>query len=216
MRRSPNCACSRRNGYLTIAELWRNGIDGYISKIVAAGSISKVVADPDKNTVAPDRLSSLAGLCAASLAITLSLPPTASADPPSWNGEYAITFMVGPKSGTSMAAGDPEVQHTDTYGFRSSCTSGKCIATIISGPPPSNPTVPQPVEFSWDGSSWTQVSDFQWDCMMPDTTIQWSPARSNVRYTPQPNGTLAGVMHTDILSGPCHGWVEIDMTAERA
>ena len=60
------------------------------------------------------RLSSLVGLCAASLAIALSLPPTASADPPSWNGEYAITFIVGPKSGTSMAAGQPEGQYTDT------------------------------------------------------------------------------------------------------
>ena len=129
--------------------------------------------------MAPDRLSSLVGVCAASLVIALSLPPTAAADTPSWNGVYTITFLVGPKSGTSLAAGDPEEQHTDTYGFRSSCTSGKCTATIISGPPPSNPTVPQPVQFTWDGSSWTQVSDFQWDCMMPDTTIQWSPARSN-------------------------------------
>ena len=165
--------------------------------------------------MAPDCLSTLVGLCAAPLAIALSLPQTASADTPSWNGEYAIKFMVGPKDGTSMAAGDPEGQHTETYGFRSSCTSGKCVATIVSGPPPSNPTVPQPVQFTWDGSSWTQVSEFQWDCMMHDTTIQWAPARSNVRYTPQANGTLAGVMHTDILSGPCQGWIEMDMTAER-
>ncbi len=84
--------------------------------------------------MAPDRLSSLVGLCAASLAITLSLPPTASADPPSWNGEYAITFIVGPKDGTSMAATQPEGQYTDNYGFRSSCTSGTCTATITSGP----------------------------------------------------------------------------------
>jgi hypothetical protein len=108
-----------------------------------------------------NRLSSLIGLCAPSLAIAaLSVFPTASADPPSWNGEYAITFIVGPKSGTSIAAGQSEVQYTDTYAFRSSCTSGKCTATIISGPPPRNPTVPQPVQFTWDGSSWTQVSDF--------------------------------------------------------
>ena len=164
----------------------------------------------------PDRLSSFVGLCAASLAIALSLPPTASADPPSWNGEYAITFMVGPKSGTSMAVGDPESQHTENYGFRSSCASGKCIATIISGPPPTNPTVPQPVQFTWDGSSWTQVSDFQWDCMMPDTTIQWNPARANVRYTPQPDGSLSGIMHTEIFSGACQGTIDMDMRAERA
>ena len=163
-----------------------------------------------------DRLSSFVGLCAASLAAALSLPPTASADPPSWNGEYAITFIVGPKDGTSVAASQAEVQYTDTYGFRSSCTSGKCIATIISGPPPRNPTIPQPVQFTWDGSSWTQASEFQWDCMMPDTTIEWDPARSQVRYTPQPDGTLSGTMHTDILNGTCHGTLEMNMTAERA
>src|SRR5262249_17827728 len=161
----------------------------------------------------PHGLNSLVGLFAAPLAIALSLAPTAFADAASWNGQYAITFMVGPKSGTSMAVGGPHVQHSGTYGFRSSCANGKCTATIVSGLPTSTPTVPQPVQFTWDGSSWTQVSDFQWDCMMPDTTIQWSPARSNVRYTPQANGTLAGVMHTDILSGPCQGWIEMDMTA---
>jgi hypothetical protein len=166
--------------------------------------------------LAPDRLSRVAGWCVASLALALTLAPAASADQPSWNGQYAITFMVGPKSGTSMAAGDPEGQHTETYGFKSSCTGGKCTATIVSGPPPSNPTVPQPVQFTWDGSSWTQVSDFQWDCMMPDTTIQWAPAHSTVHYTPQADGTLAGVMHTDIASGPCKGSIEINMTAVRA
>ena len=114
-----------------------------------------------------------------------------------------------------MAAGDPEVQYTDTYGFSSSCTSGKCIATIISGPPPRNPTVPQPVQFTWDGSSWTQVSDSQWDCMMPDGTIQWDPARGEVRYTPRSDGSLWGTMHTEIVSGACQGTVDMHMTAER-
>jgi hypothetical protein len=37
----------------------------------------------------------------------------------------------------------------------------QCTATIIGGPAPRNLTVPQPVQFTWDGSSWTQVSDFQ-------------------------------------------------------
>jgi hypothetical protein len=166
--------------------------------------------------MAPHRLSRLLGLCAASLAIALLLAATASADTASWNGEYAITFIVGPKSGTSVAAGQPEAQYTDTYTFRSNCTSGKCTAMIIGGPPPRNPTVRQPVEFTWDGSSWTQVSDFQWDCMMPDATIQWNPARADVRYTPQPDGTLSGTMHTEILSGACQGTLDMNMTAERA
>jgi hypothetical protein len=161
------------------------------------------------------RLSRFVALCAAPLAGALPLAATAGADQPSWNGRYAITFMVGPKSGTSLAAGDPEEQHTETYGFQSSCAGGKCTATIVSGPPPTNPTVPQPVVFTWDGSSWRQVSDFQWDCMMPDTTIQWNPAHAEVHYTPQPDGSLAGVMHTEIASGACKGTIDMNMTAVR-
>ncbi len=38
---------------------------------------------------------------------------------------------------------------------------------------------------------------------MPDTTIEWSPARADVRYMPQPDGALSGIMHTEILSGTC-------------
>ena len=67
------------------------------------------------------------------------------------------------------------------------------------------------------GSSWTQVSDFQWTGLTHDTTIQWSPARSNVRYTPQADEQCpAGVMHTNISSGRGQGWIEMGMTAERA
>jgi hypothetical protein len=163
-----------------------------------------------------DRVRSLVGLSTAPVVLALSLSPAASADAASWNGEYAITFIVGPKAGTSIAAGQPEGQYTDTYTFESRCSDGKCTATIIGGPPPSNPTVPQPVQFTWDGSSWTQVSDFQWDCMMPDETIQWSPAHADVRYTPQPDGSLSGTMRTEIASGACQGTVEMNMTAERA
>ena len=50
---------------------------------------------------------------------------------------------------------------------------------------------------------------------MVDITIQWSPARSNVRYTPKTTEHLPASA-TDILSGPCQGWIEMDMTAERA
>ena len=160
-------------------------------------------------------VSALAGLCAVSVATAMWLPSAASADPASWNGDYAITFIVGPKGGTSVAAGQPEQQHTETYGLQSSCASGKCTATITSGPPPSNPTVPQPVRFTWDGSAWTQASDFQWQCMMPDGSIQWNPAHAEVRYTPQADGSLAGTMHTEIFSGACQGTVDMNMTAER-
>jgi hypothetical protein len=161
------------------------------------------------------RLCRIVGLCAAPLAVALWISPVALADSPSWNGEYAITFIVGPKAGTSIAAGQPEGQYTDTYGFESSCAGDKCTATIVSGPPSRNPTVPQPVRFTWDGSSWTQSSEFQWDCMMPDQMIEWNSARADVRYTPQPDGSLAGTMHTEILSGTCQGSLDISMLAER-
>src|SRR5262245_39548157 len=106
---------------------------------------------PEEIPMTRDRVNSLVGLCAGSIAIALPLSAPSSADPPSWNGAYAITFIVGPKSGTSIAAGQSEVQYTDTYEFRSGCTSGKCTATIVGGPAPRNPTVPQPVQFTWDG-----------------------------------------------------------------
>jgi hypothetical protein len=64
------------------------------------------------------------------------LAPMGYADPASWDGQYAITFIVGPKDGTSIAAGQSEVQYTDTYTFSSTSATGKCIATIIGGPPP--------------------------------------------------------------------------------
>ena len=165
--------------------------------------------------MAPDRLSSLVGLCAASLAIALSLPPTASADPPSWNGEYAITFVMSVQSPglawrpVSLRCSTPIPTHSLELYERK--VPPRSLAALRRGP-----TVPQPVQFTWDGSSWTQVNDFQWDCMMPDeTTIQWNPARADVRYTPQLDGSLSGTMHTEILSGACQGTVEMHMTAER-
>jgi hypothetical protein len=51
--------------------------------------------------------------------------------------------------------------------------------------------------------------------MMPDTSIQWNPARGETRYTPRPDGSLSGTMHTQILSGACQGTLDINMTAER-
>jgi hypothetical protein len=139
--------------------------------------------------MAPDRLTGFAGVSALSLAIALQVSPTAFADNPSWNGQYAITFMVGPKAGTSMAVGDPETQHTETYGFSSSCTNGKCVATIVSGPPPTNPTVPQPVQFTWDGKSWSQTNDFQ--CRRADT--ESCSAGAGTRPTPPGNSLRCGL-----------------------
>ncbi len=51
---------------------------------------------------------------------------------------------------------------------------------------------------------------------MPDGTIQWSPARADVRYTPQSDGSLSGTLHTEIMSGAGQGTLDMNMTAERA
>ena len=51
---------------------------------------------------------------------------------------------------------------------------------------------------------------------MPDGAIQWNPARGDVRYTPQLDGSLSGSMHTEILNGACQGTVEMQMMAEHA
>jgi hypothetical protein len=36
-----------------------------------------------------------------------------------------------------------------------------------------------------------------------------------VRYTPQPDGSLSGTMHTEIFSGACQGTIDMNMTAQR-
>jgi len=104
-------------------------------------------------------------VCVASLGIALFLSPTAPADPPSWHGEYAITSSFGQSRG--LAGGrQPEVQYTDTVRIPSSCTSGNCTARSLA-PCAQEPDVPGTGSIHLDGSSWTQVSDFQWDCMIP-------------------------------------------------
>jgi hypothetical protein len=156
----------------------------------------------------------LVALAAVPLAAALCGAPTAAAVPvPSWNGPYQISFFDVAKQGTSMAAIQSEKQHTETYVFSTSCSNGPCVATIVGGPPPTNPTVPQPVQYTWDGTAWTQTNDFRWDCLWADGTIEWNPARAVVRYTPQADGSLNGTWHTDILSGTCEGTVDMQMRA---
>jgi hypothetical protein len=148
----------------------------------------------------------------ASTALVLA-PGAIAAPAPSWNGPYQISFFDAAKDGTSMAAIQPEKQYTDTYVFSTNCSNGPCVATIVGGPAPRNPTVPQPVQYTWDGTAWTQTNDFRWDCLYADGTIEWNPARAVVRYTPQADGSLNGTWHTDILSGTCQGTVDMQMRA---
>lgn len=156
----------------------------------------------------------LAAAASVGAAAALGLAPAAFAGGvPTWDGTYAVTFLVDQKTGTSVAATQGETRYADNYTFDTSCTGGSCVTTIVAGPAPRNSTVPQPVRFTWNGSAWTQSSNFQWNCLMPDGSIQWNPATSQVAYTPQPDGTLTGRWHTDIASGACRGTVDIAMTA---
>ena len=156
----------------------------------------------------------MAGAASVGAVAALGLAPAAVAGGvPIWDGPYAVTFFVDQKSGTSVAATQPETRYTDNYAFDTSCSSGSCVATIVGGPTPRNSTVPVPVTFTWSGSAWTSTTNYQWNCLMPDGSIQWNPASSQVAYTPQSDGTLAGRWHTDIASGACEGTVDIAMAA---
>ena len=157
----------------------------------------------------------MAGAASMGAVAALGLAPAASAGGvPIWDGTYTVTFFVDQKSGTSVAATQTENRYTDTYTFDTSCSGGSCVVTIVGGPAPRNSTVPVPVTFTWDGSAWSSDTNFQWNCLMPDGSIEWNPAYAQVAYTQQADGSLSGRWHTDISSGACQGTVDITMAAE--
>src|SRR5512135_1107510 len=123
------------------------------------------------------RIGGLVAAAAVSLGASVCLAPPALADP-SWNGRYEITFFTAQKSGTSMAANQPESMHVDVYMFSSACSGASGVATITDGTTPRIPTVPQPVQFTWGGSAWTSSSKWRWACLLLDGTTEWSPAGS--------------------------------------
>ncbi|EUA18784.1 putative secreted protein [Mycobacterium kansasii 662] len=57
---------------------------------------------------------------------------------------------------------------------------------------------------------------WKWDCLLPDGTIEYDPAKSIAAYTPGPHGILTGVFHTDITSGACKGNVDMPVSAKPA
>lgn len=152
------------------------------------------------------------------VAVTASVAGTpaigAQAVSPSWNGKYSLVRYAAGKSGTSVAARQAEPTFSADYVFSTACSSGTCVATATDGPTPKNPTLPQPSRYTWDGAKWVERFDFQWDCYRGEGVPKvWAPARSWAFYTPQADGSLRGVWHTDIDGGPCRGTVEMPVAA---
>ncbi|MDI9914961.1 hypothetical protein [Rhodococcus sp. IEGM 1379] len=139
----------------------------------------------------------------------------AGAAQPSWSGDYSLKRFAASKHGTSLAASQSEPDFADTYTFATDCSGGPCVATVIGGPPPDNPTLPQPATYTWDGTSWVHLYDWRWDCYMGAGVEKvWQDAHSEAYYTPQPDGTLIGSWTTWITEeGPCQGTVTMDVAA---
>jgi hypothetical protein len=154
-------------------------------------------------------------LAVASLIAPLCLAPVAHAgEVASWNGEYTMVLSTNAKAGTSMAARQSESAHRTNVSVTSSCTAGVCVATIDNPPPPKNESQPRAVEFTWNGSQWVREMTWKWDCLLPDGTIEYDPAKSITVYTPGQYGILTGVFHTDIASGACQGNVDMPVSAK--
>ena len=140
--------------------------------------------------------------------------PPAVAAQPDWSGDYSLKRFAASKTGTSLAARQGEPDFSDTYIFVTNCSAGPCVATVVGGPKPANPTLPQPASYTWDGTSWVHPYDWQWDCYQGEGVPKvWAPAHSEAFYTPQADGTLTGSWHTDIASGPCEGTVIMQVAA---
>lgn len=157
--------------------------------------------------------------CTAALAAIapLGLAPVAHAgEVPSWNGDYLVVLSANAKSGTSVAARQSEFAHRSNVSFTSNCTAGGCIATVVNPAPPKNDSMPRTIEFTWNGSQWVREMTWKWDCLLPDGTVEYAPAKSITVYTPGQYGILTGVFHTDIASGACQGNVDMPVSAKPA
>ncbi|CAM3087151.1 hypothetical protein MYIN104542_17275 [Mycobacterium intermedium] len=160
------------------------------------------------------RSSCVAALRGTLVVVMLAAAAPAHATAPVWNGKYSLVRYAVEKTGTSVAASQAEPSFSADYVFQTTCSASACVATATNGPKPKNPTLPQPSHYTWDGTRWVERFDFQWDCYMGEGVPKvWAPARSWAFYTPQSDGTLRGIWHTDIASGPCRGSVEMPVAA---
>lgn len=147
-------------------------------------------------------------------AVPLCAAPPAGAATPAWNGRYQMITYASQKAGTSPAANQRESDFGAVFTLSTACAAGRCVATVVDGPPPGNPTVPQPTRYSWNGSEWTTSYDWLWDCLGGEgSQKQWARSTSWSFYAPQPDGSLRGTWHTDIAEGPCRGSVVMPVAA---
>jgi hypothetical protein len=162
------------------------------------------------------RSSRRSGALLAALAVLAAMfsPATASAAPSPWNGRYQMVTYASQKAGTSPAARQRENDFGAAFTLATVCSGGRCVATVVGGPPPGNPTIPQPARFTWNGSEWATSYDWLWDCYLGEGyQKQWARATSWTYYAPRPDGTLRGTWHTDIAEGPCRGSVVMPVAA---
>lgn len=155
----------------------------------------------------------IASCAAIAVGVVAGVVGTAHAADQGWNGRYSLVTYASEKSGSSIAARQSENDFSAQFVLETDCSSGTCIATVVDGPAPSNPTIPQPARYTWDGSRWTWLYDWQWECHRGDNTPrQYARARSRVFYAPNPDGSLSGTWSTDIYEGACRGSVVIPVS----
>lgn len=153
-------------------------------------------------------------LAAVLLAATTLGPATAAAAPQTWNGRYQMVTYASQKAGTSPASRQPESDFGAVFTLATQCSFNRCVATVIDGPRPGNPTIPQPTRYAWGGSEWASSYDWLWDCSLGEGgQKQWARATSWAFYQPQPDGSLRGTWHTDIAEGACRGSVLMPVAA---
>lgn len=151
------------------------------------------------------------------LAMAIGCPPAAHAAPKPWNGTYQMVTYASQKAGTSAASRQRENDFGAKFTLATQCSVRECVATVVDGPRPGNPTVPWPTRFAWNGSEWATSYGWMWDCLVAaDGQKTWARAASWTYYQPQPDGSLKGTWHTDIAEGPCRGSVVMPVAAVKA
>ena len=154
------------------------------------------------------------GVAVATIGVAVIPVAPASAAPLALNGRYQMVTYASQKAGTSPAARQRESDFGATFTLSTACSATRCVATVVDGPPPGNPTIPQPTRFVWNGSEWTTTYDWLWDCLLGDgQSKQWAHATSWTSYVPQQDGSMRGRWHTDIAEGACRGSVVMPVAA---